>query len=126
MRESFLHFGFRINAQGVRDTIDVIEIGDHLHRVQDVAVRKAVFAQGLDVLRANGRGSARDQFSKLAQRFLAWLEFGKEIVVLDVLSEFFVLCFLTEILPVGFDSIKTMIGPGNHGGQHFTLRARQA
>lgn len=36
--EHLTHFGFRIDAQGIGNTVDVVEIGDDLDGVEDVAV----------------------------------------------------------------------------------------
>ena len=33
-----VHFGFGVNAQGVGDAVDVVEIGDHLDGVEDIAI----------------------------------------------------------------------------------------
>jgi hypothetical protein len=46
--------------------------------------------------------------------------------MLDVPSELSVPCFLTEILPVRFDSIEAVVGPGDNRGQHFAFGARKA
>jgi hypothetical protein len=46
--------------------------------------------------------------------------------MLDVLGQLFVSCFLTEILPVRFDSIEAVVGPGDNRGQHFAFGARKA
>ena len=46
--------------------------------------------------------------------------------MLDVLSQFLIPCFPTEILPVRFDSIKAVVGPGDHGSQHFAFGTRKA
>ena len=123
--EGFPHFGFGVDAEGVGDAIDVIEIGDHFNRVQNVAVGELVFAQGFQVLRANRGGRARNEFGKFAERLLAGRQFRELVVVLDVLGQLGILRFLTEILSVRFDSIETMIGPGNDRGQHLALGPRE-
>jgi hypothetical protein len=46
--------------------------------------------------------------------------------MLDVRGQLFISCFLTEILPVRFDSIETVVGPGDNRGQHFAFSARKA
>jgi len=43
--------------------------------------------------------------------------------MLDVLRQLLVSRFSTEILPVRFDSIKTLVSPGDHRGQHFPFGA---
>jgi hypothetical protein len=45
--------------------------------------------------------------------------------MLDVLGQLFVSCFLTEILPVRFDSIEAVVGLGDNRGQHFAFGARK-
>jgi hypothetical protein len=46
--------------------------------------------------------------------------------MLDVLGQLFVSCFLTEILPVRFDSIEAVVSLGDNRGQHFAFGARKA
>jgi hypothetical protein len=46
--------------------------------------------------------------------------------MLDVLSQLFIPCFPTEILPVRFDSIEAVVGPGDNRGQHFAFGTRKA
>ena len=115
------HFGFRIDAQSVGDSIDVIEIGDDFHGVQDVAVAEAVFAKSLDMLLANGGERASDKFGESGQRFAAGPKPGMPIVVFDLFGEICVAAFRTEILPVSFDSIKAVIGPRDDHGQQLAL-----
>ena len=50
-RMSRFHFGLGIYTEGIRDAIDVIEIGNHFHRVKNVAVAQLVFSQPRQVLR---------------------------------------------------------------------------
>ena len=124
--ERLPHLGFGIDSQGVGDAVDIVEVGDHFDRVQDVAVGEPVFAQGLEVLWADGRGSACHQLSELAQRLLARRELGELIIPFDLLGQVGVLRFPTEILSVRLDSIETVVGPGDHRRQHFALGPRQA
>jgi hypothetical protein len=124
-REGLPHLGFRVDAQGVGDAVDVVEIGDHFDRVENVAVGQLVFAQSLQVLRSNRGWRPRHQFGKLAERLLAGRQFGELVVVLDMLGQLGILRFLTEILSVRFDSVETMVGPGNDRRQHLALRARE-
>src|ERR1051326_5981124 len=65
------HFRFRVDAQGVGHAIDVIEIGDNFHGVQDIAVAEAVFAKSVNMLLADRGGSARDELGELCQGLAA-------------------------------------------------------
>jgi hypothetical protein len=103
--ERGLHFRLRVDAQRVRNAVDVIEVGNHLHGVQDIPIAEPVLAQGAEVLDANGGGRARQEFRESGKRFLAWREPGAEIILLDAVGQLGVTDFLTEILSVGFDSI---------------------
>jgi hypothetical protein len=125
-RKGRLHFRFRVNAQRIRHAINVIEIGNHLHCVENVAVIQFVFSQRFDVLPSHGGGRARYEFGKLTKCLLAWGKFGANVIVLYVLLKFGVLCFLTEILPVRFRSIETLVGPGHDRGKHLPFASRQA
>ncbi len=66
-----MHFGLGVNAQGVGNAVDIIEIGNYFDGVENIVVSKFMFAQRLQVLRPDRGGRARYQFGKLAQRFLA-------------------------------------------------------
>ena len=85
--QSPAHLGFRIDPESVCQAIDVIEVSDHLDRVQDVAVGQAVLAQRLDVLLAQGRRRARDALREFAQRLLPRGEPGASVIVLDVFGK---------------------------------------
>ena len=124
--ERLPHLGLGIDSQGVGDAVDIVEVGDHFDRVQDVPVGEPVLAQGLEVLRANGRGSACHQLSEFAQRLLARRELGELIIPFDLLGQAGVLRFPTEILSVRLDSIETVVGPGDYRSQHLALGPRQA
>ena len=68
------------------------------------------------MLRPDGGRRSSRELRELAQRLAAWREAGEFVVVLNVLDEFLVLGFPTEILPVRFDSIEAVIRPGDYGG----------
>jgi len=124
--EGLAHLRLGVDAQGIGDSIDVVEVGNDLNGVQDVAVREAIIPQGFYIPTADGSGSARHLRGEPAQRLLPGGKFGAAVIMLDVLGQFLVPCFLTEILPVRFDSIKAVVGPGDNRGQHFAFGARKA
>jgi len=117
------HFGFGVDAQGVGHAIDVIEKGDNFDGVQNVAVAEAVFAKSVNVLLANGGGSARDELGEFCQGLAAGRKPGAPIVEFDLFGQPCIAAFRTEILPVSFDSIKAVIGPGDDHGQQFAFGA---
>lgn len=121
--EGLPHLGLGIDPEGVGDAIDVVEIGDHLDRVQDVAVAQPVLAQGVEVLAPDGGGRAGQKLGEFAERLLARRKFRPPVIVLDVFGQLRVGGFRTEILPVGFDSIKAVVGPGDHRAKHLALGA---
>lgn len=122
----FPHFRLRVDAQRIGDAVDVVEIGDDFDRVQDVAVAQAVPAQRHQVLAAYGGGGAGHEFGELRERLLAPRQSGPAIVLFDGLGPGLALGFLTEILPVRFDSIEAVVGPGDHGGKQLALGARES
>ncbi len=123
-RPSLPHFRLGLDAERVGDAVDVIEIADHFHGVQDVAVVEAVPAQGFDVPATDRGGRAGDQFGEFGQRLFPRREPCAKVVVLDVLGKLGVFAFLTEILSVRFDSIEAVVGPRDHGGQKLAFGAR--
>lgn len=116
-----LHFGLGVDPQGVRNAVDVIEIGNDFDGVENVAVAQAVLPQRLKMPYVERPRSARHHLRKSAQSLLAGSKVGAVVVVLDVFGQLRVVRFGTEILSVSFDSIETVVGPGSHGGQHLTL-----
>ena len=70
--QGLFHFGLRVDAEGVGDAIDVIEVRDHLDGVQDVAVAEAMQAQGFDVLLPDRRRRPRHPLGKLGEALLTW------------------------------------------------------
>jgi len=85
-----------------------------------------VSSEGIEVLRPGGGGGAGDELGELGEGFLAARKLGAAIVVLDVLGQLGVPCFVTEILSVRLDSVKAVVGPGDHGGEEFALGAGKA
>jgi len=118
------HFGFGVNAEGVRDAVDVIEISNYFDGIEDVAVAQAMPAKRIDVLFANAGRCARHEVGEFCQRLAARGQPGPQIIVLDVFGQLCVAAFRTEILPVSFDSIEAVVRPGDDHGQQFTLRPR--
>lgn len=91
--------------------------------VEDVAVGQSIFAQGGEVPRAYGRGSASNNDREPRQGFLPRSQSGAPVVALDPLGQLRIACFCTEILPVRLDSIETVVGPGNDRGEQLALGA---
>ena len=68
-----------------------------------------MFSQRSYIPAADGSGRARHLHCELAQSLLSGRKPGPSIIVLDVLVQFLVARFLTEILPVCFNSIKALV-----------------
>lgn len=85
--ESRAHLRLRVDSQGVGHAVDVIEIGNYFHRIQDVAIIQGVLAQCLEVLGVNCGGRASQPFGEITERFLARRKRGELIVVLDTFSK---------------------------------------
>ena len=79
------HFRLGINSQGVGDSIDVVEVGNHLHGVKDVAVGESIFPQGFYIAAADGSGPARHPHSEPAERLLPAGKLSQTVILLDVL-----------------------------------------
>ena len=126
LSRTLLHLGFRIDAESIGNPVNVVEIGDHLHRIEDVPVVQSVQAEGLQVLRANRGRSASEQLGEFAQGLLTWSKPGEFVVVFDVFGKLRIVSFLTEILSVCFDSIEAMVRPGNNSRQHFAVGAPES
>ncbi len=119
---SLLHFWLRINAEGVRDAIDVVEVGDDLHSIDNIAIAQTVGAQCIQIARPYVGGHACHFLGKLAQSALPRRKGRAAVVVLDLFSQFRVVGFLTEILSVRLDSIEASVDAGNDRGQHLAVQ----
>src|SRR5438094_5611455 len=108
--ERLAHLRFGIDSQSVGDAVDVVEVGDHLDHVEDIAVGEPVPAQGLEVLRADGGRSARHKLGEFRKRLLVRREFGELIFLFTLFGQLSVFRFPTEILSVRLDSIEAMVG----------------
>ena len=51
------HIRFGIDAQGVGDAIDIVEVGNDLDRIEDVPVAQSVLAQRVQVPWQQGPGA---------------------------------------------------------------------
>jgi len=83
-----------------------------------------MFSQAFYIPSADGRGRARHPHGEPAERLFPGGKPRQTVILLDMLRQFLVPCFPTEILPVRFDSIKALVGPGDHRGQQFPFGAR--
>ncbi len=91
--------------------------------VEDVAIAQSLLAQGSQVSRANGGRPPCHQHGELRQSLLARNQSGAPVVALDLLGQLSIACFCTEILPVSFDSVETVVRPGNDCGHELALGA---
>lgn len=117
------HFGLRIDAQRIGDAVNVIEIRNDLDGIEDVPIGQSLLAEDCQVSRAHRGRLPRHQHCELCQSFLARSQSGAPIVALDLLGQRGVTGFDTEILPVSFDSIEAVVGPGNDCGKQLALGA---
>ena len=80
----------------------------------------------LRAMLADGVGSSRHEGGEFRQSLAAWRQLCLQIVVFDVFGQLRVAAFHTEILPVSFDSIEAVVGPGNDDGQQLAFGARKS
>ena len=125
--------GFQVDAEAVGDAVDVVEVGDGLHRVVDGAVVEAVRAQGLDVRLGDAGGRAGEFLRQFAQGAVCRAEGGGAPVGGDKSDEavgFFLIGNAeipgdlgTEVVGVRARSVDAVVGGGDDGGDHFPLAA---
>jgi len=82
-----LHFGLRIDAKGIGDAVDIIEVGDDFDGVENVAIAQAMQAQGFKVPCAQGPRGASHHLRELAQCLLARGKIGAVVVMFDVFRQ---------------------------------------
>ena len=124
--EGFMHFRLGVDAERVGHTIDVVEIGNDFDRIQDIAVGEPVSAQGVPIRPPDLGGLAGKLLRKITESTLARRKTCAAIVAFDLFDPFGITGFLTEILSVRLNSIKTAVHTGDHRGQQFAFGARQA
>jgi hypothetical protein len=82
-----LHLRLGIHSQGVRNAVDVVELGDHLHRVEDPLLRDPSIPERLQVLGAHRGRGAGELLGELAQRPLRPGKPRRSEIPLDLLRK---------------------------------------
>jgi len=103
----------------------VIEQGDDLGDVVNFFVGAAGGAQREDIRFRRAFRISRELHSAITQRARFRVKLCAAIILLHLRGKNSIVRGGTEILPVGFQSIKTIVGPGGDGSERLALRARQ-
>ena len=103
------HPFLKIDAEAVGDAVDVVEITDDFNRVEHVSLGEPDGAKTFDLAPVDLRGLKRQLFGKFAERSLAFAQTRGAIIFFDAGCQLFIFDQPTEILPVRFDSIETII-----------------
>jgi len=99
----------------VRQARVVIEQRDDLGSVVDFFVGAARGAKGADVHFGCFLRMTRELHGVIAQSARFRVKLGAAIILLHLRGKIGIVRGGTEILPVGFQSIKTIVGPGRDG-----------
>jgi hypothetical protein len=101
--------GLVVDPHGVGDTVDVVEVRDHLDGVVDARVAPALPAKSLDVRQANYSRLAGDLDCEVAERPHAWLEVSPPVVMGRVLCQLFRGALGTEVVGVRTYSVVAVV-----------------
>jgi hypothetical protein len=119
------HEIFQLNAQGVRESVDVIEVADDVDQLQDSRISKTVLPEGFQVIPGIGGRLSCHFDGKVCESSLPWCELRSSVVPFDLSSQFGIAGRFTEILPVRLRSVMTIVRPRYDGGDHLSLAAGQ-
>src|SRR5436309_8056851 len=113
--------GLVLDADGVCDPRDVVEVGDHLNGVVDRTIAPALTAQRLHVLRLERPLRAGELDREVAERPDAWFQIGRPVVPHRGLHELFVCALVTEVVGVGARSVEAVVGARDDDRQQLAL-----
>lgn len=82
-----MHKRFRFDAEGIGDTVDVVEITNHLRGIMDGAVIEAVATEHVEVGRPHLLRCFGEFFGIHTQRHILWGEGGLAPVATDVVHQ---------------------------------------
>ncbi len=122
----FRHFGLGIDAQGIRNSIDIIKIGNNLDGIENITVAESLGAQRVQIIRTGVGGRARHLLGEFAQSSLAGRKSSAPVVVFNMLGQCRVTGLSTEILSVRLDSIEAAVRARDDGRHQLAVGAREA
>lgn len=120
---------FQFDAEGIGDSVDVIEVGDDLGGVVDGAVVQANGTKSLDIPCFHNRGTQRQFFGVGAEagihggqrRSTPIMSDGVNISIgFGVGAE--PIDLSPEVMGMGLRSVFTVVSAAHDDGQHFALR----
>ena len=85
--------------------------------IQDVSIVEPRSSQPLAVFRVTVGGVASEFLSKFTKGFFTLVQTGLLVVGFDFFDNGPISCQGTEILPVSFYSVETIVDSRNHSGQ---------
>ena len=117
-------FGF--DAERVRQPGKVVEEGHHLGGVVDLDIAPANRPQRIDCLSRNLVDVARHLDGEIEQGTRLGINRSLAVISLDLVRQFGVARYGTEILSVGLRSIKAIVRPRGDRRKHLALASREA
>ena len=120
------HKVFGFDAERVRQPGKVVEQGHHLGGVVDLDIAPANRPQRIDCLARNLMDVARHLDGEIEQGTRLGINRSLAVISLDLVRQFGVARYGTEILSVGLRSIKAIVRPRGDRGKHLALASREA
>jgi hypothetical protein len=81
------HEIFKLNAQGICEPVDVIEITDDVDQLQDSRISKAVFAEDVQIIPGIRSGLSGHLDGEVRERPFPWCELRSPVVFFDLSSQ---------------------------------------
>ncbi len=116
-----LHAGLEVHAQPLGNSVDVIEVRDHLRGVADGLIGKVQLAEFVDVVLRHCRRGARELRRVIAERAIRIAKFGLAIIRLDLPDPLVAFDLGPEVPRMGLRSVMTSVDLGDDHGEHLAL-----
>ena len=120
-----LHPWFGIDAQGVGDAIDVVEVADDLHGDGDGIIGEAVGSEDVEVSGCHLRGSECELDGEVAQGAVFIIEARCAVVKDELVGDIGFAGLPPEVLCVGECSVVAAVDGADDGGEHLALTWRK-
>ena len=115
----------RVDPQGVRDTVDVVEVASDVHDFEQGSVREPLPSQDVQVGGLHRRRAQRQLGDEVQNCPFLSRQPGRPIFFHDPLYLHLAHSRLTEILPVSLNSVETVIDARYHHCNHLVLGTGQ-
>jgi hypothetical protein len=115
--------GLGLDADGIGNPVDVVEVRDHLNGVVDRRVGPSSAAERFDLRLVQGGRLVRQRDREVTESANARLEFRLPVVVRRMLGELVVCALGTEVVGMRTNSVVAVVRARDDNGEELPLRA---